>query len=245
MSTPAVSVVLPAHNEAELLRPSVDEIVKGLLERGEDFEVVVVENGSRDDTLEIARRAAGEIEQLRVVALPDADYGRAIARGFSEARAPVVVLFDVDYFDLQFLDEAVGILGDGRTGIVLASKRAPGSEDRRPLPRRLLTAAFTAAMRGLLRLPVTDAHGMKAISAVRCEQLVRAAVMGGSLFDVELVARASRAGIPIVELPARVEERRPPRTPLGRRSLESAVGLLRLRLLIDRESAPPGRRHRP
>jgi dolichyl-phosphate beta-glucosyltransferase len=232
-----VSVVLPAHNEAQLLAASVEELAKGLLDRGKAFELIVVENGSTDDTLAIANRAARDIEQVRVVALPVADYGRAMARGFSEAAAPAVVLFDVDYFDLSFLDEAVALLEGGNAGIVLASKRAPGAEDRRPLIRRVLTAAFTAAMQTLLTLPVSDAHGMKAISRERCASLIAQSVMGGSLFDVELVMRASRAGVPIVELPAHVEERRPPRTPLSRRSLESAIGLLRLRAIMRREAA--------
>lgn len=90
-------------------------------------------------------------------------------------------------------------------------------------------------MRLLLGVSVSDAHGMKAISKQRCGPLVGACSMGGSLFDVELVLRASRAGLSIIELPARVSERRPPRTPLARRSLESAVGLFKLRQLIRRE----------
>lgn len=239
VSTPEVSVILPAHNEEALLRTSLDDIVKGLLERGRLFEVIVVENGSSDATLELARRAASELERVRVVSLAAADYGRAIARGFTEALAPVVVLFDVDYFDLHFLDEAVAMVREGKAAIVLASKRAPGAEDLRPVMRRFLTAGFTTAMRTLLRLPVTDAHGMKALSREVCAPLAKACSMGGPLFDVELVVRASRAGVPIVELPARVRERRPPRTPVLQRSIESAVGLLRLRRLMKKGAEEP------
>ncbi|MDA8037616.1 MAG: glycosyltransferase family 2 protein [Actinomycetota bacterium] len=233
--TPLVSVVLPAHNEADLLEQSVAELVKGLSDRGEPFELIIVENGSSDTTAALARRLEADLCGVRALSLPVADYGRAVARGFEEAAAPAIVLFDVDYFDLGFLDEALRTLRDGTAGIVLASKRAPGADDRRPARRRLLTAGFTAAMRLLLGIPVSDAHGMKAISKEHCAPLVGRCSMGGSLFDVELVLRASRAGVPIIELPAQVSERRPPRTPLTRRSLESAVGLLKLRKLIRRE----------
>ncbi|MCA1845619.1 MAG: glycosyltransferase, partial [Actinobacteria bacterium] len=62
---PALTVVLPAHNEAQMLEESVREVVEGLQKRGRPFEVVVVENGSNDDTAAIANRLAGEIPELR------------------------------------------------------------------------------------------------------------------------------------------------------------------------------------
>lgn len=240
MKPPVVSVVLPAHNEAALLELVVTEIARGLEERSLDHEIVVVENGSTDGTAAIARELEAASVNVRALTLERADYGRAIAKGIEEAEAEVVVLFDVDYFDLHFLDEALKIVRDGTADIVLASKRAPGAEDLRPPMRRLLTAGFTAAMRALLRSPVTDAHGMKALSREVCAPLARACSMGGSLFDVELVVRAGRAGLPIVELPARVRERRPPRTSVLHRSVESAVGLFRLRRLMRRDASSPG-----
>lgn len=243
MTRPAVSVVLPAHNEAELLGDTLTELTKGLGARGEPYELLVVENGSSDDTRAIAQRAADDDASVRLLTLEAADYGRAVRTGFVEAAAPVAVLFDVDYVDLGFLDEALGLIADGRAGIVLASKRAPGAEDRRPVVRRFLTAGFTAAMRRLLSLPVTDAHGIKAISTERIAPVLEICEMDGPLFDVELVARASKAGISILELPARVEERRPPRTSVLRRSAQSAVGLLVLRRSLRRGS--PSRRGAP
>lgn len=59
--------------------------------------------------------------------------------------------------------------------------------------------------------------------------------MTGALYDVELVLRASRAGVRIAELPADVAEIRPPRTPVWQRSIESATGLVHLRVLLWRE----------
>lgn len=123
---PLVSVVLPAHNEADLLEQSVSELVKGLSDRGQPFELIIVENGSSDATPAIARRLEAELGGVRALSLPMADYGRAIARGFEEAAAPAIVLFDVDYFDLGFLDGALRALTDEPVGVVLASKRARG-----------------------------------------------------------------------------------------------------------------------
>lgn len=234
------SVVLPTHNEEGLLEQSVLEILKGLRDRGDPFEIIVVENGSVDGTLRIAERLQADHDEMRLLQLADADYGSAIRAGLLSAVGDIVVHFDVDYFDLRFLGAASALVSSGAAGIVLASKRAPGARDRRPVSRRLLTAGFATAMRLLLRLPVTDSHGMKVLSRTSCVDIARTCSMTGSLFDVELVLRASRAGVPIAELPAEVSELRPPRTPVLGRTIESAAGLLHLRAMLRRESGRHG-----
>lgn len=235
IAEPRLSIVLPAHNEADLLEESVRDLVKAMRERGETFEIVIVENGSNDGTVELADQIRLETPEVQVVNLPNADYGAAVARGFEMARGAIVVHFDVDYVDVGFLQKGEAIVEAGAAGIVLASKRAPGSTDRRPVTRRVLTAGFSFAMRLLLRLPVTDAHGMKVLSRAQCSDAARACRMTGALYDVELVLRASRAGVRIAELPIDVRELRPPRTPVWQRSIESGIGLLRLRVLLWQE----------
>jgi glycosyltransferase involved in cell wall biosynthesis len=241
VSTLIYSVVLPAHNEEDLLETSVLEILKGLRDRGDAFEVLVVENGSTDATVAVAERLEREHPEVRLLRLAGADYGRAIAAGLLAAAGDVIVHFDVDYYDLGFLDEASALIRSGRAGIVLASKRAPGARDRRPIARRVLTAGFTTAMRLVLQMPVTDSHGMKVLSRAACQDLARTCTMTGSLFDVELVLRASRTGVAITELPADVSELRPPRTPVIPRAIESGAGLIRLRVLLWREARQPNR----
>ncbi|MGC9960844.1 MAG: glycosyltransferase family 2 protein [Acidimicrobiales bacterium] len=229
------SIVLPAHNEAELLERAVGDVVKAMRDRGETFEIVIVENGSTDGTGALAARLQADTPEIILVNLPVADYGAAVAKGFAMATGDVVVHFDVDYVDMGFLGKGIAIVDGGAAGIVLASKRAPGATDRRPISRRVLTAGFTFAMRVLLQLPVTDAHGMKVLSRAQCAEAARACTMTGALYDVELVLRASRAGVRVAELPADVSEVRPPRTSVWQRSIESATGLLRLRVLLWRE----------
>ncbi len=231
-----ISVVLPAHNEVDLLESCVRDLIKAMRDRDEAFEIVIVENGSTDATLPLARRIEAETQEVHVFHLHKPDYGAAVAKGFAEARGRFVVHFDVDYVDLGFLERAVGLIADGSAGIVLASKRAPGATDRRPLIRRLLTAGFTLVMRHLLSLSVSDAHGMKVLSREQCAAAAGAATMTGGLYDVEVVLRASRAGVKVVELPADVTEIRPPRTPVFGRAIESAIGLAHLRWILWKET---------
>ena len=110
-----VSVVMPAHNEEALLEASVREVVAGLRDRGGEFEVLVIENGSSDATLDLATRLAGEVPELGVHSLANADYGLALRTGLLAATGTFVVNFDVDYYDVGFLDRAIAILGDAPT----------------------------------------------------------------------------------------------------------------------------------
>jgi glycosyltransferase involved in cell wall biosynthesis len=234
-------VVLPAHNEADLIKTTVHEIVDRLAADGRNFEVIIVENGSTDGTLGIAEDLAANCPNVQVVTNAWADYGDALAKGFRTARGAVVVNFDVDYYDFDFLEKAEQRLSRGDVVIVVASKTAPGAVDKRPWFRRLLTAGFTMVLRLGFALPVTDAHGMKLLSRQPLVRIAQSCQMHGSLFDVELVLRAGKAGLGAAEIPAVVEELRPPRTAVWRRSIESLSGLIKLRLLLWNEQRHAGR----
>ena len=229
---------MPAHNEEALLSASVHDVCAGLRARGEPFEVLIVENGSTDRTLPLAHELAAANHEVRVLSRPGADYGAALRLGLLEARGEAVVNFDVDYYDLAFLAAAVGALGpDPHAAIVVGSKRAPGADDRRVWPRRVVTWGFTTLLRVLFRVGVSDTHGMKALERERVADLARRCRFDADLFDTELVIRAERAGLPVTEIPVTVTERRPSRTPILRRVPRSLWGLVRLRVALSREPA--------
>jgi glycosyltransferase involved in cell wall biosynthesis len=240
----ALSIVLPAYNEVGLLGSTVTNLITGLDDRGFDYEILIVENGSTDGTLRLARMLAAQLARVRLLSLPTPDYGTALFTGFMGSRGEIVVNFDVDYYDLAFLDEARRLIADGDAALVLASKRAPGSSDRRPLTRRVLTFAFTTLLHYVVGLPVSDAHGMKACARAALAPVVGRSRLRGTIYDVEVVCRASREGLVIKELPATVVERRPPRTRLSRRTAAALIEIVRLRLIFAREQRnglPAGR----
>lgn len=125
----AVSVILPAHNEAVLLEDVVTDIVNGLRSWGRTFEIRVMENGSSDATAEIADALSRAFPEVRPHALPSANHGNAVREGFLKSEGDIAVLFDVDYYDLPFLTTAVSLLegSEGqRAAIVLGSKARVG-----------------------------------------------------------------------------------------------------------------------
>jgi glycosyltransferase involved in cell wall biosynthesis len=233
-----LSVVMPAHNEAAYLEIAVREVHEGLRARGLDFELLVVENGSTDDTLEIARRLASRYPNVRVSSRPVANVGAAQREGYIGSRGEFVVYFEVDYYDLRFFDMALALLEAGAEApvIVVASKRASGSRDERPWPRRLFTAIFGWMLLVGFSLSVSETHGMKMMRRAPVETLLRQCRFASDLCDTELLIRAERAGLRVAELPAQVEERRPSRMSIWRRVPRTLVGLVELRIALWREA---------
>jgi glycosyltransferase involved in cell wall biosynthesis len=229
---------MPAHNEAAYLETAVRDVHEGLRARGLEFELLVVENGSTDSTLTIAGRLADRYSSVSVSSRPVANYGAALREGLMASRGDFVVTFDVDYYELEFVDQALALLesGDEAPVIVVASKRASGSRDERPLPRRFVTAVFGSMLRVGFSLSVSETHGMKAMRRPPVETLLHQCRFASDLFDTELVIRAERAGLRVAELPARTQERRPSRTSIWRRVPRTLVGLIELRVTLSQEA---------
>ena len=234
-----ISVVMPAHDEEPFLASAVGEVVNGLRSVGRAFEIVVVENGSTDATAAVAAGLAAEYPEVRTLSLAQADYGNALRHGFLAAEGRAVAIFDVDYYDLGFLERALEALNrpDGPS-VVVGSKRGPGAEDTRAPSRKLVTWVFSTVLHVGFGLKVSDTHGMKVLRRDDVVALVQGSRFGTDLFDTELVIRAERAGMRVDELPVRVEETRPSRTSIARRIPRSIVGLARLRMVLWQEGRP-------
>jgi dolichyl-phosphate beta-glucosyltransferase len=231
------SIVMPAHDEALLLESSVGDVLRGAESMHQPFELIVVENGSHDSTPDIAARLARDQPSVRTVTLPRADYGRAMRVGILAAAGWAVVMFDVDYYDVDFLRSAIQRLdaGPAAPAVVVGSKRAPGAQDERPWHRRAVTEVLAWLLRLGFGLRVSDTHGMKAMRCEAVDPVVRRCRSRRDLFDTELVLRCERAGLGVEELPVTVAERRPSRLPIWRRIPRSLVGLVSLRIVLWRE----------
>ena len=225
-----VSVVVPIHNEAAILPQAVPALMTELAQVDAVFDVTLAENGSTDDTAEVASGLAAADSRIRLIRLPEADYGAAMRAGFLGAGGDWVVNFDIDYFSGGFVATAIATGAD----VVVASKRAAGADDTRGALRRTATWGFNLLLRSLFRVKVTDTHGMKAVRSEVVADIGPRVISTQDLFDTELVMRAERAGYRIVEVPAVVVETRQARSGLWGRVPRTVVGLLRLRLAMWR-----------
>jgi glycosyltransferase involved in cell wall biosynthesis len=226
---------MPAHDEAAFIGSAVREVAEGMRSRG-PFEIVVVENGSTDDTAEVAKALTQDIPELRVLSLGAPDYGKALRMGFLAAEGEIAAFFDVDYFDLGFLDRAVALIEvPGGPAVVVGSKRGEGALDTRPWPRRMVTLVFSTILKVGFGLSVSDTHGMKVLRRQPLIPLAERCRFGTDLFDTELILRAERAGLKSGEVPVIVQELRPSRSSIAKRIPRTMANLVRLRIYLWRD----------
>ncbi len=211
------SVVVPVYNEEGLLATAVNDLVTRLNDIPLVHEVILSENGSRDRTLEIARRLAERHRNVRVLHTDEPNYGRALRKGIEAAVGSLVICDEIDICDVDFYRRAIEILTAGEADMVIGSKRHPQARDRRPLLRRFATRVINLMLRVLLGFRGTDTHGLKAFCRRTLAPVVAQCVVEKDLFASELVIRAERAGLRVVEVPLDVAEKRPPSINLFRR----------------------------
>ena len=235
MSQPTVTVVIPVHNEAGILATALGALFGQLESVDADVSVLLVENGSTDDTYRRAVDQTARWPTLTVIQHPEADYGASMRAGFLAAKGSWVVNFDIDYFSGPFLVTVLSEHSDA--DIVIASKRVTGSEDRRSILRRLGTFGFNRLLRLLFDSSVSDTHGMKAFRADVVAEFAPKVVSRQDLFDTELVLRAERAGRRIAEVPVVVEELREARSAFLKRVPRTLRGLWEMRRLLRAEAA--------
>lgn len=227
MTAPEMSVVIPVYNEAAIVRQAVEDLSRKLQALGWDFEIVLAENGSRDDTQEVLRQMAHQDPRVRWFHEDEPNYGRALKRGILEARGRVVVCDEIDLCDAGFYQRALPLLAEG-ADLVVGSKAMRGANDERPLIRRVATRTINVLLRVTTGFRGTDTHGLKAFVRDRLEPVVRACVVERDLFASELVIRAQRMGRDIREIPIALREKRPPSVQLLRRVPRVLRGLLQL-----------------
>lgn len=195
----ALSYFFPAHNEEANLEGLVQEALAALPALAERFEIIAVDDGSKDRTLQIADRlAAANPDLVRVVHHPtNLGYGAALHSGFRAARYDLVAFTDGDR---QFR-----VADLGRLTARLAGPDAPdavvGFRIRRadPAIRTLYARLYKLANRALFGLRVRDVDcacklfRREALAGIRVES-------GGAFFSAELLIKVRAAGRNVVEV---------------------------------------------
>jgi glycosyltransferase involved in cell wall biosynthesis len=234
-----VSIVIPVYSEEGILREAVTELVAGFtVLRAElhapelTFEVILAENGSKDRTAELAQHLADEMPEVRTFSLGEPNYGKALRRGILEARGTFVICEEIDLCDGDFHRRALDHLRRGDCDMVVGSKAMKGASDERPLFRRAATRVINGMLRVALDFRGTDTHGLKAFRRETLLPVVEACVIDRDLFASELVIRAGRTDLHVLEIPIRLHEKRPPAINLAKRVPNVMRGLAKLTYVI-------------
>lgn len=204
---PRLSIVIPAFNEAGRLPSTLVRVGEFLTTATHllPAEIVVADDGSRDGTAEIAGGFdVPDRVALRVVRLPlNRGKGAAVRAGIAASRGSWVLISDAD---LATPIEEIGALLASGADVAVGSRavRRELIARRQPLPRDLLGRLFNLALRLLGLTTLSDTQcGFKLLEGELARRLAGELRLAGFAFDIELLARAARAGARIVEVPVR------------------------------------------
>ena len=217
MRQPSTSIVFPVHNEAAILVKRIELFLSQLKSnRLKVKEILLIENGSHDRSWRIIQNLHRRHRFIKALHLPQASYGQAIKAGLIQARGQAIFVFNIDFFDVNFIHQALPLLKTA--DIIVGSKTLAASQDLRSPLRRLATYLFNVLLRLILNYPGTDTHGIKALkNTPLLRYCLHRSRTQNELFDTELIIRAHRWGAVLIELPVTISELRPTRYPWIRR----------------------------
>ena len=200
-----LSIVVPAYNEEHRLRPTLDRLHAFLSQQPLRYEVIVVDDGSKDDTCGVVEHAMTEIPHLRLLRqTPNRGKGAAVRMGMLGARGQIRVMCDADCsMPPEQLPRLLAPIQDCRTEIAIGSRYAEGSKSdvKQPFYRIWWSRLANKVIQRSLVPGVRDTQcGFKAFTAEAARDLFRRAKIDGWAFDLEILALARRRGFSIEEV---------------------------------------------
>ncbi len=232
MATPYLSIIIPAHNEEHRLPGTLEQVLAFLEAQPYTAEVLVVENGSQDRTLEVSQAFAREHAHLRILQNLQRGKGLAVRQGMLAAAGDFRFMCDADLSmpitELNcFLPPALSDFD-----IAIASREAPGAVRYDEPPYRHFVGRVYNTLIRLLALPgLHDTQcGFKCFRGEVVEDLFRRQTLVGWSFDVEILFIAQRRGYRIVELPIPWYFNADSKVRVVRDSLNMGTDLLKIRL---------------
>jgi dolichyl-phosphate beta-glucosyltransferase len=231
--TPELSVVVPAFDEAARLPGTLDRVIDYLRNEIADFEILVVDDGSRDETAHIAGEILSDVAGGSVMSLPhNRGKGAACRAGVRSARGRRILITDAD-LSTPIEEERVlrRALEEG-ADIAIGSRAHPEANITRRQSRLRESAGqgFNLLLRMLRLTDLSDTQcGFKMFSHEAARLFERARI-DGFLFDVEILFLARRAGLNVVEIPVEWHNDPDSRVHLLRHLPEVLGDLLRIRL---------------
>jgi len=203
--SPKYSIVIPAYNEGARLGATLEKVLAYVHAQGWDAEVVVVNDGSRDNTVEIVRMFAAKDATLRLVENPgNRGKGYGVRNGMLHARGQIVLFSDADLSSP--IEEAPKLFSALEKGadIAIGSRwlRAETQTQRQPLHRQVFGRIFNLLLRVTLGLPYKDTQcGFKAFTQKAAQAVFPLQKIERWGFDPEILFLARKFGLKIEEVP--------------------------------------------
>jgi dolichyl-phosphate beta-glucosyltransferase len=212
MTSPDLSILIPAYNEETLIVSTLDGLKTYLSKRPEQYEIIVVDDGSQDETASCIQ----EWQKINPVDLRlfinDNNMGKgfSIQRGVMESRGRYVIFIDADLpYELDAIDLFLETLQNG-CDLAIGSRVLPGSEVKGvPVLRYIAGQVFSWMVQAVLFRGLPDTQcGFKSFKSSAAKEIFRRLTIGGFGFDVEMLFVARKLKLSIQPVPVHMIEHR-------------------------------------
>lgn len=200
-----LSVIIPAYNESKRISDTLFSVSKNLSRQNYDYEILVVNDGSKDNTAQVVKGLAGKISHLRLIDNEE-NHGKGwvVKQGMLEARGVYRLFMDAD--NSTTVDQVAGFFHYFKEGndIVIGSRRIKGAKIavHQPLFRDFLGGVFRFIVHIIVPLGVTDSQaGFKMFSSEAANKVFTKQTVFRWAFDVEILAIARKMKLRIAETP--------------------------------------------
>jgi dolichyl-phosphate beta-glucosyltransferase len=227
-----LSIVIPVYNGEELLERAVKKSISYLTRQPYTWELIIVNDGSTDDTHRIISRLKKKHRLIRGIGYREnRGKGHAVKTGALSAKGSNIIFYDVD-LAVSVSSIGVALRKLAVHPVVIGVRRGNGSVIvvHQPLVREWLGRIFTWYANALLHLNVRDVTcGFKGFQKQEARELFNDQWLDGWAFDAEILYLARKKGYSVYQLPVKWSHRTGSKVSMVRDSIASFVGVLRIR----------------
>ncbi len=226
-----LSIVIPAFNEEENIFSTLVEISEYLSSKNFRYEIIIVDDGSRDRTVDEANKCAARFSDFRIIqSSPNMGKGYVLRKGMLKASGKYVMFMDADNStSIKELDKFLPFFGEG-FDIYIASRRIAGANVEVPFSRRFMGSVYIFFSRVILGVSVSDLNcGFKVFRASAAKEVFSKQIMNDWSFDSEIFFLAKKKDFRIKEIPVSWVHKATSKVKPLRDAVSSFVSLVKIR----------------
>ncbi len=229
MKNPDLTLIFPAYNEENIIQNTLDRSVAYLTKLNLNWEIIVVDDGSRDKTAAIVRKYGNKNVKL-LKSGKNMGKGAALKKGMQAAEGHYIIFSDVDLsVDIKKVKDFLEALKS--TDVAIASRRTKGSDIvvHQPIARESMGKVFTTLTRTIMGVNLSDfTCGFKGFRRAAAKDIFSHALINRWVYDAEILFLAHKYGYEIKEIPVAWKNRKDTKVKL----FDAVVTSLRDLLLI-------------
>lgn len=233
-----VSLVIPAYNESEIMLETIRAVSTKLAELAQEYEVLIVDDGSTDSTARLVRECGDPHVRLEGYT-PNRGKGRAVRTGVMAAKGDIILCTDADLaYGVDVFDLILERFQSGEADLVIGSRRIGGEGYKNYPPVRVLASrCFGLLARGVSGLPYDTQCGIKGYRREAARTIFAACGTDGFSFDFEVLMRADKLGLRVEQIPVSIINFRASKVNVIKDSLRMFRDVFRIRRAVRREEA--------